>query len=132
MQIQPPTALVVQRAEAGDALLLGVVQLGGVLDTQHPRVLAQALFSAGDMRREHRLGGNGFLIEQAVGGTCLTPTVAGAGNTQRRFLSQGFQQLPGTPIEPTITHVDRGQLRGQRTHRTTPSAVRKSPVSGWT
>ena len=50
MQVQPPTALEVQRTETGDALLGGEVPLGCVLKAQHPWVLAQSRFGAGDMR----------------------------------------------------------------------------------
>jgi hypothetical protein len=82
------------------------------------------------MRGEHRLGGDSFLIEQTVGGTRLVPTVAGAGNAQRRFLSQGLQQLPGAAIQAAIAQLDRGQLRGQGAHARTPSAVRKFAASG--
>ena len=82
------------------------------------------------MRGEHRLCGDSFLIEQAVGGTRLVPTVAGAGNAQRRFLSQGLQQLPGAAIQAAIAQLDRGQLRGQGAHALTPSAARKFAASG--
>ncbi len=130
VQIHPPAGLIVQRAEPGDALLGGVVQLSGVLDAQDPGVGAQALLGAGDMRGEHALGRHLGVIEQAVGGTGLAPAPAGGGNTHRRFVPQFFQQAPRAAIEASIAQLDRGQLRGQRAHPATPSAARKSAASG--
>jgi len=83
-----------------------------------------------DLLGDGARGGDDVLVEQAVGGTCLVPTVAGTGNAQRRFLSQGLQQLPGAAIEAAIAEVDRGQLRGQGAHALTPSAARKFAASG--
>jgi len=131
MQIQTPTALVVQWPEPDDAVFLGgVVQLGGVLDAQHPGVRPQTLLGAGDVRGEHRLGADRGMIEQAVGGARLAPAPAGGGNAQRRFLPQLLCEALRAAIEASITQRDRGQLRGQRAHDATPSAARKSAASG--
>jgi hypothetical protein len=130
MQIHPPPGLVVQRAEPGDALLGGVVQLRGVLDAQHPGVGAQALLGAGAMRGEHALGRHLGVIEQAVGGARLAPAPAGGGNAQRRFLPQLLREALRATIEASITQVDRAELRGQGAHGATPSAARNCAASG--
>jgi hypothetical protein len=130
MQIHRPTALVVQWAELGDALFGRVVQLGGILDAQHPRMLTQALLGAGHMRGQHRLGGDLGMVEEAVGGARFAPAPTGGGNAQRRFLSPFLQQPPRAAIEALIAQLDQGQLRGQCTHAATPSAARKSADSG--
>jgi hypothetical protein len=130
VQIHPSTRLVVQRPEPGDALLGGVVELRGILDAQHPGMLAQALLGAGDMRGEHTLEGDLGMVEQTVGRFGLVPTPAGGGNAHRGLLSQGLQHLPSAVIQASIAQIDRAQLRGQGAHVLTPSAARKSPASG--
>jgi hypothetical protein len=130
MQIQAPTALVIQWAEVGDGLLGGVVQLGGVLDAQHPGMRPQARLGAGDVRGEHALGGDLRMVEQAVGGACFAPTSTGGRNTHRRFVSECGQDPARAPVQALIPEVNAVELRGQRTHALTPSAARKSAASG--
>ena len=93
-------------------------------------MLTRALLGAGDMRGEHRLGGDLGMVEQAVGGARLAPAPAGGGNTHRRFVSEFLQHPPSAAIQALIAEVDRGQLRGQGAHAATPSAERKSAPSG--
>jgi hypothetical protein len=131
MQVHAPATFQVQHAQAADdALFLGVIQLRCILDTQHPRVRAQARFGAGDMRGEHRLGGDRVVVEQPIGRAGLVPTAAGPRNTQRRLVAQGLHQALRAPIQSPIAQVDAGQFRREPLHQDTPKAARKSRRSG--
>jgi hypothetical protein len=103
MQIQPPTALVVRWPEVGDALLAGVVELGGVLQAQYPGMRTQERLGAGDVRGEHALGAHLGMVEQAVGGAGFAPAPAGGGNAHRRFVPQCAQEpaaRAGSGVDP--------------------------------
>jgi hypothetical protein len=131
MQVHPPATFRIQHTQAADdALFLGVVQLRRILDAQHPRVRTQACFGAGDMRGEHRLGGDRVVVEQPIGRPGLVPTAAGPRKTQRRFCAQGLHQALRAPIQSPITQVDAGQFRCEPVHQDTPKAARKSRRSG--
>jgi hypothetical protein len=128
--IQPPAAFVVEWSQALDIALAGVVELRGVLQTQHPRVRAQALDGAGHVRGEHRLGADRGMIKQPVGRTGFAPTTTRARDTQRRFLPQALQHPPRATIQTHVTQIDVRQLRHQRAHAATPKMPRKSARSG--
>ena len=129
MQIQSLAGLPVERPQALHGGSAGVVDLTGVLDTQHPRVRAHALDGAGDVRGEHRLGGDRGMVEEAVGGARLAPAAAGGGNAHRRFVTQFGQGPARASVQAPITQVDAVELGGQGAHAT-PSAARKSATSG--
>ena len=90
----------------------------------------QARLGAGDMWRQHTLGGHLGMVKEAVGGARLVPAPTGRGNTHCRFLPQLLQQPPRTTIEALVTQANAVQLRGQGAHAVTPSMARKSARSG--
>jgi hypothetical protein len=130
MQIQPLAGLKVGRPQALHGGSAGVVELAGVLDTQHSGVGAQTLHGARDVGGEHGFGGDRVVVEQAIGGAGLAPATAGGRNAQRGFAPQVLQQASGTPVQALIAQVDILQLGGQGAHAATPRARRKSAASG--
>jgi hypothetical protein len=100
------------------------------MPSDNTRVRAQARLGAGDMRGEHRLGGDRVVVEQPIGRPGLVPTAAGRRNTQRRLSAQALHQALRAPIQSPIAQVYVGQFRCEPLHQDTPRAARKSRRSG--
>ncbi|WPL19887.1 hypothetical protein Thiowin_05034 [Thiorhodovibrio winogradskyi] len=81
-----------------------------------PGMLAHAGFSTGDMRGEHLLGGDFWMIEKPVGRAGLIPAVASPGDTLCRLGAEGGDHLLGAPIQArSCHHPQRGaEVRRQR------------------
>ena len=129
MQIQALAGFQVERSQALHGRSAGVVELAGVLDTQHPRVRAHPRDGAGDVGGEYGLGGDRVMVEQAIRGAGFAPTTAGGGNAHRGFLPELGQHPARAPVQTLIAQVDAVEFGGQGAHAT-PSRARKSAASG--
>lgn len=99
-----------QRSAAGLLRFGGVVQLGGVLDEQHPRLGPHPLKNGLPMRLEDGLRRAPWMIQQAIGAHHFRPAMHGGGRTGQGALHQPGEDLSGTPIQASVSQVDRVQL----------------------
>jgi len=129
MPVEPLAGLEVERSQALHGGFAGVVELAGVLDTQHPRVRPDALDGTGDVGGEHGLGGDRVMVEEAIDGAGLAPATAGGGDAHRGLVAECGQHPARTPVQALVAQIDAVELGGQGAHAT-PSAARKSAASG--
>ena len=74
----------------------------GVLQAQHDRAGAHALLGTADMRIEDRPGVDAFGIEEAVGGLCLGPAVAGRRNAIGRGGRHAFGEQECSRVQALV------------------------------
>ena len=86
-------------------LLAVVIELRGVLQAQHHRVLGHALDAGLPVRLHHVLPGECIVAQEAVGRNRLRPIAAGVGNARRRLGCQAFSQQHRPLVQACIAQI---------------------------
>ncbi len=125
MQVQTALGLVAQRPQPCH-LLSVEVELGGVLQAQHHRVLADALLAGLPMRLHHVVPADVFVRQEAVRCHRLAPVLTRIRKTRLGLLGQPLGQQHCPAVEPRIAQIQGPEFFRRPAHTLTPVITKLS------